>query len=237
MRSRRLLPLALLSGLISLAACFGEDAVPSTPASSDDGGPGSTPDSSSTGDAGSADGGSKDGSDPSSCIIKTSGPHAPGTVGSVGGIGPWEMPANAKLADGAFAITLLSSTSGTLRSDWIEAKNFGFEIPAAATIRGIEVQVLRGPGTGSGTGTVKDSDLSIGDVTGKLSSAKIDPENWPRTSATASYGGGTDSWGLSLMPRDVASSNFGVRLSVLLVGSEPMTAEIDAILIDVTYCE
>jgi hypothetical protein len=232
MRLLRLAAAALLSGLTCLDACVGEDVTPSsTQKPSDDGGAASpTADGSSAGDAG----GSSEASTPSNCVVKTSGPRAPMTVVDVGQAGPWSMPGNAKVPDGMFASVFLS-TGGTLSSDSLEAKNFSFAIPPAASILGIEVQVTRGPG--SGTGLVKDKAVSIGDVTGQLSTERTDNENWSTTSSTVSYGGASDRWGLELTPRLLESANFGVRIRAVLATPDPMSAEIDAIALDVTYCE
>lgn len=144
--------------------------------------------------------------------MSTAGPNAPGTMADDATVGTitWVNPNNAKVSDSVYttASTLISNTA----SHYLKATNFGFSIPAGATINGITVKVKR-------NGTQNDTDIldnsvkivqggSIGGTEKKIAGA------WPTSDATQTYGGVADLWGLTWAPSDINASTFGVVLSV-----------------------
>jgi len=69
--------------------------------------------------------------------MASEGPLNPSTLASVSdGLTPWTDAANAASSNNAYATVALEDS----QSDFLEAKNFGFAIPAGATIDGITVE-------------------------------------------------------------------------------------------------
>lgn len=151
----------------------------------------------------------------------------------------WTQPQNAQTLDGVYST--ISQTVGvlaTVRSNYLVAQGFGFNIPAGATICGVTVQVHR-----------IRLDLLLGDITDNsvklLSGGSIAGINhasatsWSTTEQTVTYGGASDTWGLSLTPAIVNNANFGVGVSATMTGG-PLLAlllqgGIDYISIAITY--
>ncbi len=141
----------------------------------------------------------------------------------------WQNPAAAGTSNNTYAfINVGGEYNGW--SDPLQATNFGFSIPAGATITGIEVQVEK-----------KAEDTYVYDQGMRLLINNIlsgnDKSNlsvlWPSTDAVWSYGGADDTWGLALTPGMVNDINFGVSMGCKVIGTGP--AYIDAIAIIVYY--
>ncbi len=124
-----------------------------------------------------------------------------------------------------------NASPGPATTDYLEATDFGFAVPAGATITGISVQISRAQGN---TGNVTDNIVRLlkgGVLSG---SDKSTGAGWMRDAFTnMSYGGAADMWGLALTPADVNAADFGVRLSATLTGSG--SALVDYIRIKVNY--
>ena len=75
----------------------------------------------------------------------TAGPSGPGTMATSAGTGSdvnWTSADNAKLSDNAYATVVLSkSPTSSNGSYYLKATNFGFSIPASATINGITASI------------------------------------------------------------------------------------------------
>jgi len=70
------------------------------------------------------------------------GAISPGTLADDAAVGAvaWTNPGNAASSDNAYAVF---STSGVQQSHYLKATNFGFSIPAGATIDGVAVSIER----------------------------------------------------------------------------------------------
>ena len=103
------------------------------------------------------------------------------------------------------------------------------DVPAGATINGIEVQVVKL----GGNGIVDDGVyLYTSAVVGSnLSSAS----NWPSSLGTVSYGGGTNLWGVSLSQSDVISTNFGFVLACVNNATDNTAAAVDGTKMRIYY--
>ena len=147
----------------------------------------------------------------------SSGPNSPATLAddaSNGGTQTWSSTANAAASDNAYAtapcecnkvgLTLVHDTT-----HYLKATNFGFSLPADATIDGITVEIERHQ---SGLfANVIDDTVSLvvsGTVQGSNQAAGI---NWPTSDVYVQYG--PSLWGLSLSPAQVNASNFGVVIA------------------------
>lgn len=69
-------------------------------------------------------------------VANTTGPNAPASAAVSGTGTAWSSPASALTSDGVFA-SVFVSPGGT--SNQLQVTNFGFAIPAGATINGIQV--------------------------------------------------------------------------------------------------
>jgi hypothetical protein len=93
--------------------------------------------------------------------------------------------------------------------DRLLTTEFGLEVPDAASIRGITVEVRR-----AGDSLVSDDTVrilkggAVGEAERASSAAWTDELSW------ATYGGPTDLWGEEWTPADLVADDFGVALSV-----------------------
>jgi hypothetical protein len=61
--------------------------------------------------------------------------------------------------------------------------------------------------------------------------------NWPLVFTTATYGGGSDLWGLGLTPAIVNDGTFGASLQVKYHGIASANALVDSIRLELAYCD
>jgi len=119
----------------------------------------------------------------------------------------WSYPTSIYVSDNTRASTPRNSTGTT---HYLKATDFGFAIPAGATIDGILVEVET---WGTAAGDVESevrlvkADGSIGG-TNKATGAQI-----PTTETYVSYGGVSDLWGESWDADKINDADFGVVIS------------------------
>jgi len=152
----------------------------------------------------------------------TQGPrHA--TVATGGGSFPapgWEGASEILATDGKTASCDVPITPLT-------AKEFGFTIPANATIKGIAVTVRR-----YAQGTVRDDAIRLSKGLLKVNSgAWPTPVLFPNPSPTT-YGSFTDLWSTTWTVAEVNAPAFSVALTTSGSG----TAHVDSITVTVAYC-
>lgn len=160
---------------------------------------------------------------------QSDGPNNPATVVDDASIGsnPWSNTAAASVSDNVYAFAAVGAASA---SHYLKATDFGFSIPPAAVILGIEVDVEKL----EVGGVIHDNAVLIvqgGTITGTDHS---NPNEWPMSDAVVSYGSPSDLWGLSWTPSDINSSGFGVAIS----GKDSVSgalARVDSISITVSY--
>jgi len=151
------------------------------------------------------------------------------TITDVGTV-PWENPQNITADDTSYATAALNNAT----SNYLEGTNFGFAIPADATINGIEVTIGRFEDDREKRQDVRDNVVSLikgGVITGTNYSTG---KEWPTGSpVAATYGSTSNLWGTTWTPADINASNFGVAFSV--TSSNNRTASVDYMQISVTY--
>jgi len=154
--------------------------------------------------------------------------------GSGGGSTNWTNPGNVTTSDDNHA-TFSATFDGDSSKD-LDCTNFGFSIPAGATINGIEANIER-----NGFDII---DLSIkllnGDGAGGESAQdKSTGASWSVSDTVDSFGDSTDTWGETWSVSDVNSSDFGVRIQCQdnTAGAPPTLgfASIDHVEITVYY--
>jgi hypothetical protein len=134
--------------------------------------------------------------------------------------------------------SVIISLLGNTETDYLKATGFGFAIPASATICGISVSIKK-RATSILSLLYSVSDEAVRLVIGGtiMGNNKASASPWPGTAAFSSYGGTADTWGSTLTPAQVNSSNFGVAISADCTGvlTAISTAEIDYITMQVSY--
>jgi hypothetical protein len=165
----------------------------------------------------------------------TIGPNNAGTGANVTGIGTvaWTNPGNALSDDNSFATVTL--TTGSTASNYLQTTDYGFSIPADATILGIQVTIGRYESQ-AGLGTnIRDIVVQLikgGSLVG--SNLAATGTNWPTSETAANYGGSSNLWGTTWTPSEINASDFGVALAVNTT-NVPRTGYVDYMIITVTY--
>jgi hypothetical protein len=155
-------------------------------------------------------------------------------VDDAGGVGTvaWTNPGNAQSSDDADAT---SNEDGNKISHRLKCTGFGFNIPAGATIQGIEVEWERF----AQVATNGNQDSAVRIVKGGSIDTTVnraDPNPWSTTEDFYAYGGAADRWGLSWSADDINSPDFGAALSGLFVGGGGKSiASVDSARITVFY--
>lgn len=162
----------------------------------------------------------------------TAGPSSGGTFADDSAVGTvaWTNPGNAAASDN----TRANAACATATTHYLKATNFGFAIPAGATIGGItaEIEHNKGPMAGytenrisivKADGTIGTTNKSTG-ATGPLADADT----------YVTYGGSADLWDETWTSTSINDSDFGVVFSVTGTAASSQ-AQVDHIRITVTY--
>lgn len=155
-----------------------------------------------------------------SALASDSGALSPGTMADDATVGTvaWTNPNNAMASDNVYATCALNGTTGV--SHYLKATNFGFAIPAGATINGILAEFEKKKSGANANGydvTVKivKADGTFG-TTNKADTVTA----WSSTDTYVSVpvsGASTDLWGETWTPADINDVDFGVALSGKMV--------------------
>lgn len=162
----------------------------------------------------------------------TDGPNNAGNGTTVGTGTAWTNPGNITTAGSPYATVGLTNSSN---SQILRASNFGFNIPANATINGVVVTINKMVNNTSGTRAdvivqlYNASNTLVGD------NKAITGTNWPASLSNVIYGGPGDTWNAGLTATDINSPNFGVAQSAQCSSGTIRTFTIDYIQISVTY--
>ncbi|MFN8458290.1 MAG: hypothetical protein U0401_27170 [Anaerolineae bacterium] len=165
-------------------------------------------------------------------LADSSGPRNAGTGTSVSagsGTSAWTNPGNITTVGSPYATVNLPSGGTT---QYLQGTNYGFTIPAGATINGITVVINRQ----SNSFFITDSTVRLLKAGALVGSNLASGTTWPTNSfATATYGDTANLWGTTWTPADINNTNFGVALSA--VSSSPLsrTLDVDYIQVTVTY--
>lgn len=167
--------------------------------------------------------------------MATLGPNSAGTGADDSSFGniAWVNPGNITSSNDSYA-----TNSGTPQH-YLKATNFGFSVPADATINGITVEIERKKVRSNGTNTCKDARVRIVKSDGSIGTTdKADTAtDWPTTDTYKTYGGSSDLWGETWTATDINDVDFGVVLSATLtVASESSCiALVDHVRITIDY--
>lgn len=154
----------------------------------------------------------------------------PSTCTSVTGVGSkvWTNPGRAVATDASYATAALSNGNN---SNYLRCTDYGFNIPANATITGIRVNVTRKLGSGG----AMDMDVLV--IKGGTISTAVDRATttaYTTTDVNEDHGDSADLWGLSWTVADINATNFGVAFAAKRTSGSP-TVSVDSISITVAY--
>lgn len=138
-----------------------------------------------------------------------SGALSPGTTAddtSIG-TGTWTNTGNITASDNVDAT--LNGAGGTYTSHYLLATNFGFAIPAGATIDGI-VATVEGA---NGIGSCADNSIRLFLAGAATGDNKSTGATWTSSDTTHTYGASNDIWGATLSATDVNATTFGFGFS------------------------
>ena len=151
----------------------------------------------------------------------------------------WSNLSASQISDNAHATAgQLVGVLATVNSNYIVLSDFGFNIPSTATICGIFVEIeasCLGLAIGA---SARDNSVRLlvsGAVAGTDHASGT---NWLGSDVVSSYGNGSDTWGATLTPAIVNSTNFGVAISTRLsagLAALFLTARIDNVQMTVYY--
>jgi hypothetical protein len=165
----------------------------------------------------------------------TAGPNTPdvgveanNTIGTVA----WNNEGNITADDTNYATTVLGNSAV---SEYLQATDFDFAIPAGATINGIQVTIMRQSSSNSGNDSVQDWDLFLLKGGAIVGTDHASGNDWPTSMQPAAYGATNDLWGTTWTVAEINAANFGVALSVENESNNTRTGSVDYIQVTVTY--
>ncbi|HQS56903.1 MAG: hypothetical protein B7Y56_01965 [Gallionellales bacterium 35-53-114] len=177
------------------------------------------------------------GSDPCPAGGPVSVTRSPSNCVNVGGIGTqaWTNPARAVSSNNSYATRALNDLQV---SNYLRCTNYGFAIPAGATIVGISVNVER---RASSTNSLRDAAMRlVKDVSGAPAIQATDRSTltfYPTADTLEAHGGSADLWGDAWAYTDINSTNFGAAFAAQKPGTAngARTVSVDHMPITVTY--
>ncbi len=124
---------------------------------------------------------------------------------SLGGPGAnWASPESAESSNNVYAS---ASVDGTV-TDPLQCTNYGFDIPATATIVGIEVRVER-KASNTNNGGSRDNSLNLVKAGTAVGANRATGTTYTTTDTVETHGSPTDLWGTTWTPADINNANFG----------------------------
>ncbi|RYY58001.1 MAG: T9SS type A sorting domain-containing protein [Chitinophagaceae bacterium] len=136
------------------------------------------------------------------------------------GSGAWGFttPGYAVFGGQSFATASATLTLLGGNTDNLKIQGFGLNIPAGATICGIQMKMSKRASGISILASVSDYRVRLMKNGSMNGSNRAKGANWTGTSTTSTYGGPTDLWGSTWTAADVNSGNFGVSVSAEING-------------------
>ncbi|WP_081170847.1 T9SS type A sorting domain-containing protein [Niastella populi] len=175
------------------------------------------------------------------CIA--SGPNSPASSASVpysGSDYSFSNPTNALANDNNVSTAASVLSLFNQQTDYLQVKNFGFNIPTGASICGIEVHVVKSADNVLlNLASVTDYNVRIIKNNSLTGPNMADPAQWSASDTYITYGGVNDLWGTSWSPSDINSNNFGFSIAGEIITTVSLfpTARIDQISITVHYLD
>jgi hypothetical protein len=174
-----------------------------------------------------------------------SGPNDPATSANVPFTGSdyeFDDPLNTLTNDNNLATAASLASIFNRQTDYLQAKNFGFNIPTAASICGIEAHVTK---IASDidilliSAYVRDYDVRLIKNNVLTGDNLKNATEWSSSGTTTTYGGVNELWGATWTPADVNNNNFGLSIAAEIktgIGLLPVVG-IDHISLTVHYLD
>ena len=151
------------------------------------------------------------------CIATgTNSPATSANVSYTGSDYAFHNPVNVLSNDNTVSSAASLASLFNKTTDYLQVKDFGFNIPTAATICGLEAQVVKSADDIDIliiSAWVKDYNVRIIKNNALAGNNMASATEWPSSSTTATYGGVNDLWGTTWSPAEVNSNNFGFSIS------------------------
>ena len=164
------------------------------------------------------------------CVDKTVTKRGGTAAGTPASLAFWLRPEGALVAeDDSIAEARIAAV---FQPGPLVVKRFGFALPPGAYVRGVEVEVRRRGETG-----IRDDSVRLVVASAPSGEDQKRPGAWDEAFETVEYGGRSDRWGLPLTAAIVSTEGFGVAFNARFDGAGNGVAEVDAIVLTVTYCE
>jgi len=143
-------------------------------------------------------------------VSQTGSPGGAADCTNQAGIGtrPWATTGNAISSNNTYATVTVDGET----SNWLRCLNYGFTIPAGATILGIEIHVER---RSSSTANGGSDDAGMRLVKGGVIEATDRGTNTDYTTAdfVETHGSPSDLWGTTWTPAEINAANFGAAFA------------------------
>ena len=173
-------------------------------------------------------------------VNSTAGPNFAGAGANNGTGTAWLTPGNitandANMATASVTAGGIGTTNATTQA--LRATNFGFSIPAAATIQGITARISRLRNNAT-LGNVTDNSIMLLKAGSTAGSNLAIAASWPTTEAFNDYGGAANLWGTSWTPADINNNTgFGVSIVANLAAAffSSTTGSINYVQVTITY--
>lgn len=164
--------------------------------------------------------------------MTSSGPNSPGTLVNDASVGSdaWSNPGNAASSNDSYASAI--APSGESLSNYLKATNFGFAIPAGATINGVVVEIEARQEFNLGVVDEGARLVKAGTVGGSNLASGGSSVPYPYD-AYITRGGSSNLWGNTLTADDVNHSEFGFVFQIRTVAGN--TGYVDHIRMTVHY--
>lgn len=168
----------------------------------------------------------------------TSGPNLPSTAAAVApGNITWTSPGSITASDDVYATSNIDAYQDTY---YLQATNFGFSIPAGATIDGVTARIEIKRGSGSGNRGIPEWNVVQLIVGGTKSGTNNASQHVGEITETVDtnydFGGVSDGWGLSLTTSDVNATDFGFAIKILETdGVYDVLLSVDSMQLTITY--
>lgn len=164
----------------------------------------------------------------------SSGEESPSSAATSGGSGrKWNNESNVYSSNGSDAYVSLSSSGGGRNSEYLEVTNFGFNLPATATVTGVEAVIEM---AASSSSSVYDRDIYLTkDGSSSVGNDQATSTYLLNYDSDYTYGGSSNLWGTTLSYSEVNSSNFGIRIRLRNGASGSRYGYIDHVTLNVHY--
>ena len=165
--------------------------------------------------------------------MATAGPNSPAAgaddTSTGSGTTAWTNPGNITAQDSTYA-----TANGAQTTHWLKATNFGFSIPAGATINGVTLSIVEGGYSQSaGSASFWYAFLWNG---GQIGSGVSESFGTSLGATTLTMGSASNLWGATLDTTVTNASTFGVEIRIdAHAGSTITTSNIDCLQLTITY--